>query len=146
MGRAMAELEIEHDNLRAALTWSQAAGGAELGLRLALELRGFWSFHGQKSEARDWMMRALAHPEAQERTRLRAQVLRVSADTQAYLADYAAAQAAFAESLCDLPGAGGRAWMRRHADPVRLARPRAGRYHNGECPAAGRPGACAESG
>ena len=95
----MAQLETEHDNLRAALTWSQAVGGAELGLRLALALHGFWSFHSIKTEARDSMISALAHPEAQERTPLRAQVLRVLADTQAILADYAAAQASFAESL-----------------------------------------------
>jgi hypothetical protein len=37
-------METEHDNMRVALAWSQSAkGNAELELRLAAGLGGFWS-------------------------------------------------------------------------------------------------------
>ena len=53
-------LEAEHDNFRAALTWSQATGEAELGLRLAVALERFWWVRGYTSEARRWLMAGLA--------------------------------------------------------------------------------------
>jgi len=97
-------------------------------------MRWSWVFHGQMSEAREWMTSALAHPEAQERTRLRAHGLRVSADIQAVLADYAAAQAASAESLSiyqDLEDANGCAdtlmrygWLAREQGDTTTARAR----------------------
>jgi hypothetical protein len=59
------QLELEHDNLRAALAWSQvASGGAELGLRLTDATTDFWYYHGYLSEERGWIEGALAHPEA----------------------------------------------------------------------------------
>jgi non-specific serine/threonine protein kinase len=60
-------LESEHDNLRAALTWSlesQATGadGAErlsVGLRLVEALVAFWHQHGHTAEGRRWLQRAI---------------------------------------------------------------------------------------
>jgi predicted ATPase len=58
-------LEAEHDNLRAALTWSlepQAAGDAErvaIGLRLVEALVAFWHQHGHGTEGRRWLQRAI---------------------------------------------------------------------------------------
>jgi tetratricopeptide (TPR) repeat protein len=53
-------LERDHDNLRAALAWSRSApGGAELSLRLTAALGWFWFMHGNYSEARAWLERAL---------------------------------------------------------------------------------------
>ena len=66
-GRKQAEwmslLETEHDNLRAALEWSQGTR-PELGLRIAVALIDFWDTHGHLTEARRWletMLQKTAH-------------------------------------------------------------------------------------
>jgi predicted ATPase/class 3 adenylate cyclase len=60
-------LEVEHDNLRAALSWSldspatgPAAGErAAIGLRLVQNLASFWYQHGHAREAVHWLERAV---------------------------------------------------------------------------------------
>jgi predicted ATPase/class 3 adenylate cyclase len=53
-------LEVEHDNLRAALGWSSTdQDDAEIRLRLAVALDGFWSFHTHWGEGRKWLEAAL---------------------------------------------------------------------------------------
>jgi tetratricopeptide (TPR) repeat protein len=52
-------LEREHDNLRAALTWIQAAGSGEAGLRLTAALWWFWYVRGYASEGWLWLESAL---------------------------------------------------------------------------------------
>jgi predicted ATPase/DNA-binding NarL/FixJ family response regulator len=53
-------LEAEHDNLRAALAWSQTpACDAELALRLAVALYQFWQVRGYWSEGRAWLAPAV---------------------------------------------------------------------------------------
>ncbi|MGE0540735.1 MAG: hypothetical protein AB7R89_11210 [Dehalococcoidia bacterium] len=73
-GPAQAEwvrrLDLEHHNLRAALTWALAAGEGELALELCASLSRFWYIRGYFREGRDWSARALAAaPDALPSTR-----------------------------------------------------------------------------
>jgi non-specific serine/threonine protein kinase len=53
-------LGIEHDNLRAALTWSLESGAIEMGLRLAMAFNEFWFRSSFLKEGVDWFERLLS--------------------------------------------------------------------------------------
>jgi predicted ATPase/DNA-binding SARP family transcriptional activator/DNA-binding CsgD family transcriptional regulator len=53
-------LEVEHYNMRAALSWALEQGVDEVALRLAGALGWFWEAHGHFSEGRRWLEEALA--------------------------------------------------------------------------------------
>jgi predicted ATPase/DNA-binding SARP family transcriptional activator len=69
-----ARLELEHDNLRAALGWAAAASELELEVRLAVAARWFWVVRGYLSEGRrcfdDLVLRSVNAP-----TQLRALIV-----------------------------------------------------------------------
>ena len=59
-GVELARLELEHDNLRAALAWMFQSGESARALRLASALWRFWFVRGHFAEGRLWLERALA--------------------------------------------------------------------------------------
>jgi predicted ATPase/DNA-binding SARP family transcriptional activator len=53
-------LELEHGNIRAALSWSVDHGRAETALRLAGAVYSLWDLHGHYSEGCAWLTQVLA--------------------------------------------------------------------------------------
>jgi predicted ATPase len=108
-------LDLEHDNLRAALEWSLQRGeadpdAAEIGLRLAGPLWVFWGARAHLKEGRRWLERALACPLG--RGKALAKVL-VGAGALAWqLGDYAEARSCFEQGI---------AGWREAGDPAGLA-------------------------
>jgi len=106
-------LEQEHDNLRAALAWSQAAGRVELGLRLVCALRLFWCEHGHLHEGWTWLEAALALNGANVPRSLRAAALNGASIVSSALGEYARAQELAEQSLAlfrEDGSTGGIAW------------------------------------
>jgi len=68
-------LDLEHDNLRAAIDWSQSPGRAQKGLRLVGALRSYWDLRAHTNEAYTRIQKLLARPEAAEKTLARARAL-----------------------------------------------------------------------
>ena len=91
-------LETEHDNLRAALAWSETdSGGLEAGLRLAAPMWWFWILRGHLREGRDRLERMLALSPAP--TVARAKALQGAGYLAFAQGDYDHARALMEESL-----------------------------------------------
>ena len=56
----LARLDLEHDNLRAALKWAKGSDALEAGLRLVGSLARFWYLRGFWKEGREWLKGLLA--------------------------------------------------------------------------------------
>ncbi len=112
--RVMDALEIEHNNLRAALRWFIENAQAERGLRLAGALYPFWLKHGHLVEGRRWLEQCLALPVEQSvpQTVVRAQGLHAAGVFAVWQSDYEVAKARLHESIAiwrkkgDLAGQG----------------------------------------
>ncbi len=65
-------LQIEYDNLRAALLWSQQGEAGQAGLQLATALAAFWLRVGYLGEGIGWLERLLAACEEVEPARVKA--------------------------------------------------------------------------
>ncbi len=86
-------LETEHENLRAALDWSQQSeGGVEAGLRLSDALGEFWSIRGHLTEGRERIAAVLTHAQELNRSAAFGKVLVRAADLAYRQSDYPAAQ------------------------------------------------------
>jgi predicted ATPase/class 3 adenylate cyclase len=96
----MGRMEQDHDNLRAALEWSQAtAGQEELCWRLASGLGLFWEARGYFSEGRERLSALLRAKPAQGRTAARARLLARAAELAYRQSDFSATTALAGESL-----------------------------------------------
>jgi predicted ATPase/DNA-binding SARP family transcriptional activator len=96
-GQALAELEVEYGNLRAALTWYDATGDGRSLLRLAAGLSTFWSENGHWTEGNTWLERALAAEPAP--SLVRAEALANLGENAGYLGDIDRAESALQEGL-----------------------------------------------
>jgi non-specific serine/threonine protein kinase len=94
------QLETEHDNLRAALSWTIAAGETDLALRLAYAAWRLWWMHSHLEQGRTWLERALALPDTGPATTALRPMAQVAAGYFARVqGDYARASALGAEAL-----------------------------------------------
>ncbi len=91
-------LEVEHDNLRAALQWTIDAGETETGLRLGSALGRFWERHGYSTEGRTWLGALLAVPPL-DATALRGRAINIAGNLARAQGDYATAEAMYRDSL-----------------------------------------------
>jgi tetratricopeptide (TPR) repeat protein len=112
-GPWLAQLEVERDDLRAALEWSSVTTGEhERELRLAAALGWFWYFGGNLREGRDWIEHALARTEAPPATAIGTKGLYNSGGLAHALGDFLAARlrleeaAALCREIGDQPGLG----------------------------------------
>ncbi len=93
-------LQLEHDNIRAALNYFRSdPDGGLAGLRLVCALWRFWIGRGNLTEARERFDAALAHTDAGEPTLYRARALMYSGDLASSQGDFAAAETLFEGSL-----------------------------------------------
>jgi predicted ATPase len=93
-------LETEHDNLRAALSWSLQRGEAELTLRLEGVLWRFWLRRGHWSEGRRWLEEGLAQDGMAAPYVVRARVLDGLASMVEGQGDFTRAFALYEETDC----------------------------------------------
>lgn len=92
----LARLELEHDNLRAALEWS---AGTEKQLTLAASLAGFWNLHAHLSEGRTHLENALTVTASPAQKAERADALHGAATLATHQCDFDAARRLLDESL-----------------------------------------------
>ena len=97
-GASFDRLELEHDNLRAALLWAQAHGERDIALRLGSALWRFWAARGHQREGRERLEQLLAMS-GERSTLLRARVLNGAATLINETFDYSRARPLIEESL-----------------------------------------------
>jgi len=92
-------LEVEHDNLRAALRWCVHGRDAERGLRFGAALWRFWRIHGHLTEGRDRLTQVLGLSCDGMPSRPRAMVLNAASVLARYQCDFTVASLLLEESL-----------------------------------------------
>jgi predicted ATPase/DNA-binding SARP family transcriptional activator len=107
----LGRLELEHDNMRAALAASLQSGGGDLPLRLACSLWRFWYTRGHLAEGRRWLALALEAAESAS-PKLRVTALAASARLASLLGDLGEARALAERGL---------RLSREHGDPTAIS-------------------------
>ena len=92
-------LEKEHDNLRAALEWSDTEAQTQEDLRLCAAMHRFWITRGYLAEGRQWCLRIFAKGEPAQPTVEYARVLNVAGSLAFHQTDYPAARTLLEQSL-----------------------------------------------
>ncbi len=117
-----ARLEREHDNLRAAVGWSESRGYAEPALRLGVALWWFWAVHGHLSEGRRTLAGLLARFQPRDASSrhvsARARALQAAGYLAGFQNDYAAARELHEESLRVFRGLGDTAGVESALDAL----------------------------
>jgi predicted ATPase/DNA-binding SARP family transcriptional activator len=102
-GVLLDQLEREHDNMRAALSWAIERDQIDFGLRLCVALWWFWFVRGYLSEGRRWLEAVIANSRVPEppppSALLRAKALNAAGVLAHDQADYLRATALHEESL-----------------------------------------------
>lgn len=96
--RWFSQLELEHDNMRAALQWARTEEDPELELRIVGALFTFWSTRGYLSEGRRWIDGALQRTAGQTSPE-RAQLLNGAGVLERAHGDYKLARSHLVEGL-----------------------------------------------
>jgi tetratricopeptide (TPR) repeat protein len=109
LGRLMGALHLEHDNLRAALTWALQTDQGDVALGLVSALWRFWHLHGDLASGRRWVEQALALPSAAARSRSRAKALLAAGSLAYWQLDKPAISRRYEEALAIFEELGDRA-------------------------------------
>ena len=114
LGRAVERVDVERDNIRAALAWSLTAESATpISLRLATALWRFWEVSGRLTEARTWLDGLFAHPDARSEPSVLAPALWVAGRIARFQGDIPAARGYIDEALALARDYGDRATQAR---------------------------------
>jgi predicted ATPase/class 3 adenylate cyclase len=92
-------LEMEHDNVRAALRWTIEEDEGASGLRMLSALWRFWQLRGYLGEGRRWAENIVALPSASARTRERALGVAAGGSIAYWQFDTVATRSAYEEAL-----------------------------------------------
>jgi predicted ATPase/Flp pilus assembly protein TadD len=106
------ELEVEHDNLRAALRWWLEQGDVDRSLKLPVAMALYWRDRGHLGEGLDWLERALV-ASAGATSPLRAEALDLAGDLAWIGGEHERAVAHFERSLAE---------ARAYGDAIAIAR------------------------
>jgi hypothetical protein len=99
LGQCLISLQVEHENLRAALSWAVERDQGEIGLRIVGALWRFWHLAGHLSEGRRWADAVLALPSAAGRTVVRARALAAAGGLAYWQNDMPTVRDAYEEAM-----------------------------------------------